>query len=476
MLEQAIKYARMGLSVIPVHSVSNGKCSCGFPRCSSPGKHPRIKWKDNTKVAFTPEQLREWWEQFPESNVGIVTGEISGIVVIDVDGEEGLKSMLDAGLDVNELPPTVKSKTGGGGLHLIYRYPEKGKAVTKSGILHKVDIRADGGFIVAPPSLHVSGNKYEWINSIEDMDPAEFDFSLLPGVVESSHEEKAPSQEAKVDLSSAWHSKLIQGVESGGRNDAATRLAGRYFGMGMTSIEVRLMMRAWNTQNSPPLSQKELDTVLNSIRDREYAEEIKERSEYLSDLSTVLKVRVISVKMITGDDPKFILQFESGVAAMSSADLFSPKAFQQKVAEATKVVIDKLSAKTNPTHDSMVQMILNCAEDIDAGMEATQVGELMLILQDFIRNQSQIIPIEDGEGFPARGSFKYADRVWVSLMDVVQRSSQRWGIRLTGAQLAQRLKGFGVDSRVFSCDDGAIRTLWGIEPDSYKMMEQGGSL
>jgi len=125
MLEHALKYAKMGLSVIPVHSVRNGKCSCGSPRCNAPGKHPRIKWRDQTKLAATESQIKEWWKRFPDSNVGIVTGKISGITVIDIDGQEGIRSLEEAGLPLIELPVTPTAKTGGGGLHIIYRYPER---------------------------------------------------------------------------------------------------------------------------------------------------------------------------------------------------------------------------------------------------------------------------------------------------------------------------------------------------------------
>jgi len=160
MLEIALKYAEMGFSVIPVHTVEDGVCSCGSPHCNAPGKHPRYKWKSYTEVAASKEQIESWWGREPDSNIGIVTGSVSGIAVVDIDGEEGLSSLSEAGLPIDELPPTLTAKTGGGGLHLIYRNPESRKIKTRAGILPNVDIRAEGGFIVAPPSKHESGNIY----------------------------------------------------------------------------------------------------------------------------------------------------------------------------------------------------------------------------------------------------------------------------------------------------------------------------
>ena len=110
-------------------------------------KKPLINsWKQYQTTAATPEQIMEWWETFPEANVGIVTGKVSGITVIDVD--------THAGADPTPFPETRTIKTGNGGLQLYYKYSE-GLSVSANAYpqFPRVDIRNDGGYVVAPPSI-----------------------------------------------------------------------------------------------------------------------------------------------------------------------------------------------------------------------------------------------------------------------------------------------------------------------------------
>jgi hypothetical protein len=83
MLDAALAYAQRGWAVLPLHTVRNGQCSCGNTTCSSPGKHPHTTHgvKDATTDKATIEQ---WWSQWPEANIGIATGAISRLVVLDV--------------------------------------------------------------------------------------------------------------------------------------------------------------------------------------------------------------------------------------------------------------------------------------------------------------------------------------------------------------------------------------------------------
>src|SRR5436853_7393960 len=95
-LEAALGHARRGWRVIPVHNPVNDQCSCGDTTCKAIGKHPRIS--DWVRKATTEEpSITGWWQQFPDANVGIVTGKASNLVVIDVDtrhdGEKSLEKL-----------------------------------------------------------------------------------------------------------------------------------------------------------------------------------------------------------------------------------------------------------------------------------------------------------------------------------------------------------------------------------------------
>jgi len=154
----AHEYVKAGWRILLVHAPLEGRCSCGNTSCSSPGKHPRQKgWKDAIVQpdAFADAALH---------NIGIVTGSISGLVVIDVDagGEETLAKLER---EHGRLPSTVMARTGGGGRHLFFRHPGVPiKNDVKKRLGPGLDVRGEGGFVVAPPSLHTSGNSYEWLS------------------------------------------------------------------------------------------------------------------------------------------------------------------------------------------------------------------------------------------------------------------------------------------------------------------------
>ncbi len=161
-LEFALLYAGFGWRVFPVHTMRDGACSCGRDSCSSPGKHPRTK--RGCKDASTDEQrIRSWWKRWPDANVAVATGQASDLVVIDVDPRHGGDDAWETLKHELDVPTTWEVQTGGGGVHAYFHYPE-GKSISiGAGVLGPgVDHRGDGGYVVAPPSNHASGNPYFW--------------------------------------------------------------------------------------------------------------------------------------------------------------------------------------------------------------------------------------------------------------------------------------------------------------------------
>jgi hypothetical protein len=147
-------YLKRGLSIIPIETID--------PSLHDPGKttfdrnkKPTILWEQFQKRHATPEEVASWGERI---NLAIVTGEISGLVVLDVDGDAGRESLKSLG----PLPrtPTVKSHRGH---HYYFKHPG-GRVSTRSGVRPGIDIRGDGGYIVAPPSMHESGTPYRWVD------------------------------------------------------------------------------------------------------------------------------------------------------------------------------------------------------------------------------------------------------------------------------------------------------------------------
>lgn len=449
-LEEALGYEARGMSVIPVHTVSpSGKCSCGSSRCKSPGKHPRGAWRTNQERRLSPGELSE--ALGGGGNVGIVTGPVSGVAVLDIDGEEGMQSLAAAGFPFEELPVTPAVRTGGGGVHLYFRYPAEGDVRTASGVLPKVDIRGLGGFVVAPPSSHRSGGRYEWVEGrgLDDVPLAEFDLTLLAG----ARAAKRPRTSAR------WYESLLAGVAEGDRNASATRLAGRYLAKGLTEDEACMILSSWNARNSPPLPDDEILAIVRSVK----RAEVKQRAS-LEWISDHLGVPVVAIRRITGDEPKLILEFDEGACMLTTAQLLSAAAFQAAIADATKVVVPKRSAKTSPTHEQLAQAILQASVDEDAGAEATWRGEIRALIRDHVANQRTVDDVE-GE-VPMSGPFRSEGLVWVSLLDLIRRSSTRWGVRVANTtQMAQRLRSMGLEPRVFRAVDGTPRHMWGIREE-----------
>lgn len=153
----AIAYAARGWSVIPLHSIVGGVCTCrDGATCESPGKHPL--WRDWPRQASSdPNTVAGWWSYYTKEgltrNVGIVCGK-SGLVVIDVDSEDGEQTLarLASG---HEIPVTMVVKTKRG-RHLYFE--GDAPAIKLPGL----DVKAGNGFVVAPPSIRIDGGRYEW--------------------------------------------------------------------------------------------------------------------------------------------------------------------------------------------------------------------------------------------------------------------------------------------------------------------------
>lgn len=162
LLDAALGYAARGWHVFPCHTPTAAGCSCRQSPCSNVGKHPRTQHGLND--ATTDEAtIQRWWRQWRNANVAIRTGAVSGLVVLDTDSYKGgdeSRSELERAYQA--LPETVQQLTGGGGLQDFFAHPgthvSNGVEILGAGL----DIRGDGGYVIAPPSLHASGRRYAW--------------------------------------------------------------------------------------------------------------------------------------------------------------------------------------------------------------------------------------------------------------------------------------------------------------------------
>lgn len=260
--KKALALRARGWSVVPCHIPVGDGCSCGHEKCAWPGKHPRVQWETYTHRIATRRRIVEWFEdEFYGSNVGVVTGRVSSLVVVDVDGPIEDFEALD-------LPETLMAETGGGGQHHFY-FCDK-PVQSRIGMVLGIDVKADGGFVVAPPSRHVSGGRYRWANKTN---MAELDPSVLP-------QPPAGSGDLNEDN---WFLEILQGVPEGQRSLASAQLAGRYANLGLSPREIYMLMYSWNKLNEPPLSKQELKATIRSVY-RKHSETNGDPVESVEDL------------------------------------------------------------------------------------------------------------------------------------------------------------------------------------------------
>ncbi|MBA7539573.1 hypothetical protein ES705_31853 [subsurface metagenome] len=249
-LEYALKYHDMGWNVVPVRS----------------DKKPLIKWKDFQQRQSTVGEINEWFTLWRDANIAILTGSISKIVVVDTDSPEGLKN-LTAKIDKRDLN-TLKSQTGRGGTHLIYKTSEL--LPNAVGILPDVDFRGEGGYVVVPPSIHANGKAYKWISKAKILDLPDGIIRLLNTKGKSGITEQS------------WE----MNIEKGERNNELTRRAGKLIRSNLPKSEVLKILVGWNSEHcKPPLPEKDVVIIVNSIFDR--SERARETQEVPKDAKEI---------------------------------------------------------------------------------------------------------------------------------------------------------------------------------------------
>jgi hypothetical protein len=261
LLEHALDYAKRGWQVIPVHRPVAQGCSCGRKGCSSIGKHPATP--HGLKDGSTDEGvIRDWWKLNQQANVGIVTGQVSGLVVVDIDPRHGGEASLAKLLKRHDnLPATATALTGGGGRHLFFVHPKDGEIVgNRSGLGEKypgIDIKGEGGYVVATPSIHSTGRHYEWENG---RSPQEIGLANMPTWLLKLLT-SAPSKSLPDGTDGGGS---IEAIEEGRRNDTLFKVASHYVASGFAPEEIKKFVGFLNDQKcTPPIEQGEVDRIVD---------------------------------------------------------------------------------------------------------------------------------------------------------------------------------------------------------------------
>lgn len=245
LLDEALKYAGMGLAVFPVRQ----------------NKTPYTP--HGCKDAKTAEKvIRAWWKRWPEANIGIATGSISGgIVVVDIDIDEdkgiyGDDSLREWEKEHGELPETWRAITGRGGFHYYYRSDQEIKNATS--IYPGVDVRGEGGYVVAPPSIHQNGNSYQWEISPDEMDIHFLDDRVKSFITGETKQDEEKKQEKKEKF------RLPAKIASGQRNNTLFKYACSLQSIGYEDEEIFSALTEANQRCDVPLPDDEIKTIYGS--------------------------------------------------------------------------------------------------------------------------------------------------------------------------------------------------------------------
>jgi len=238
LLDYALYYLNIGWTVIPIH-----------------GKKPIFdQWQ---KEVSTEDKIRAWFgSKNSDYNIGIVTGKSSGIVVIDVDNDEGMQHLKQY---IGTKPMAIVN-TGGGGHHYYFKAPRE-DVPNKVRMLPGVDVRGESGMVVVPPSIHASGKQYTWAEgSVDLQNLPEMPRALLQLVTADSH---------KPLTGADWQTEVTEG----NRDAEMTRRAGKLFRAGMPAEEIVDILNSWNASHcTPPLPLSQIKKIVASIAKRQVPE------------------------------------------------------------------------------------------------------------------------------------------------------------------------------------------------------------
>ena len=238
----ALYYASLGLAVVPITAGT---------------KHPPMKaWQK--EATQDPEKIRQWWSRWPDSGVGVVTGEKSGgLAVIDLDehpedGRRGVELLQTWERENGRLPETWTATTGSGGRHLFFKL--QGSMKRQQHLYdYQVDFQTDGALVILPPTIHAkTGRPYKWDIAPDQRPLAVYDDQAAAfideGYLEARGSGSGPRFEAQKE------------VTAGGRTDYLFRMLSSLQAKGLTDAAIRAAVSAENDSVCvPPLSDQELE-------------------------------------------------------------------------------------------------------------------------------------------------------------------------------------------------------------------------
>lgn len=260
--------------VVPCHTPIGSGCSCGKSDCKKPGKHPRLSsWQ--TKASDDAEQVAKWWQEWPSANVGLVLGPGSAVFDIEYDDAEG-EATAEELLSHIRTPKYMSHRS----THHLFYFPDTlkpAKAVYRwRGLELRFGTDSRGALSIVPPSLHASGNRYEWLLHPSRVGLAEPPAWLSEAMSEATAKAAEPLPIALpsdgLTFTMATEKETLQshpGASEGNRHSKLLELVGRHIGTQGPSAELVSLALTWAGRCSPPMEQSEVLQVVSRLADKE---------------------------------------------------------------------------------------------------------------------------------------------------------------------------------------------------------------
>jgi len=251
MLDYALKYRRMGFSIIP---------------CKR-NKKPLIKWEPYQLQKPSEDEIKKWWGEHPDANIAIVCGQVSGVDVLDCDSQEAYDNINEFYLSDTLSTPTVKTPNG---RHLYFKH--------RSGLTNAVraikgtDIRTYGGYVVAPPSKNGSDTPYYWFDGLN---PSKIEFSDWPDELFATLQAVTAAQRAPTPPQSKQKQIEESGelFSAGRRDNDLFHVANVLTKGGAEEHYKRAVLEILASNCNPPFPQEEIQTKIKSALQRRAARE-----------------------------------------------------------------------------------------------------------------------------------------------------------------------------------------------------------
>lgn len=460
MIDYALGYLGIGWAPIPLKR----------------NKRPYIDWEKYQGELPTVDDVKGWWGKYPQANIGIVTGTVSGLLVVDVESNEGFNALFHT---VGEVPETVVQHTGKpNGKHLLFNHPRDRDYPNWAKRIHDVDFRGDGGYIMVAPSVHPNGTVYAWngVNPLEDGLDDLLDLGddlhkfLLSQIVDTASENSITKNP------DGWvQEMMLYGVEQGNRNESLTKLAGYYFGSNpdWKEAEVFNAVQLFNVEKCrPSLPRNEIVALVKSIGRRHQANKVAD--------DEVIANGVLEQQLYPDGSSTYHFYLShrpNDYIELTPSDLLSVRAFKVKMMERTGVVIRH---KKQVEWDSYIASLLENRQTRTRGLDEAVIGKIVESLEsevqsarvsnDYIQIKRRACIVKDGI-------------VKIAIAGLENHLARVNVLNISRKELSGYLRRLGFCPQRTSFTDGGVKTdlkIWALHADLFnenvRKMQQGSDI